>query len=80
MDYTGGIGTFVITSEAGIGSGIRRIEAITGLASEEAITERFNALDEVASKLNVGILEVGNRVDAIADELSKSKKQISQSM
>ena len=78
MDYTGGIGAFVITSETGIGSGIRRIEAITGLASEEAITERFSALDEIASKLNVGILEVGSRVDALAHELSKSKKQISQ--
>ncbi len=78
MDHTGGIGAFVITSETGIGSGMRRLEAITGVATEEAIFERFNALDDIASKFRVGVSEAGSRVDALSDELAQARKQVAQ--
>ncbi|MBN4064160.1 alanine--tRNA ligase [Dehalococcoides mccartyi] len=78
MDHTGGIGTFVITSETGIGSGMRRMEAITGIASEEAIFERFGTLNEIASKLKVGVFDVGDRVDSQSVDLAKARKQIAQ--
>ncbi len=78
MDHTGGIGTFVITSETGIGSGMRRMEAITGLASEQAIFERFGALDEIASKFRVTSSEVSARVDTLNNDLSKARKQVAQ--
>ncbi|NQW20832.1 MAG: alanine--tRNA ligase [Chloroflexi bacterium] len=78
MDHTGGIGTFVITSEAGIGSGVRRLEAITGIASEQAIFERFDALNKIASKFRVSALEASNRVDALANDLSQMRKQVAQ--
>lgn len=78
MDHTGGIGTFVIVSETGIGSGMRRMEAITGLASEQAIFERFGALDEVASKFRVPVSEVNSRVDALANDLNQARKKVAQ--
>ncbi|MEE8045491.1 MAG: alanine--tRNA ligase, partial [Dehalococcoidia bacterium] len=78
MDHTGGIGTFVITSETGIGSGMRRMEAITGLASEQAIYDRFGALDDIASKFRVPVSEANNRVDALTSDLSKARKQVAQ--
>ncbi|MDP6667039.1 MAG: alanine--tRNA ligase-related protein, partial [Dehalococcoidia bacterium] len=78
MDHTGGIGTFVIVSEAGIGSGMRRMEAITGLASEKAIYDRFGALDDVATKFRVPISEVTNRVDALTGDLDQARKQVAQ--
>ncbi|MDA1278786.1 MAG: alanine--tRNA ligase [Chloroflexi bacterium] len=78
MDYTGGIGTFVIVSETGIGSGMRRMEAITGLASEQAIFERFGTLDEVASRLRIPVSEVSSRVDVLSKELERARKQVSQ--
>lgn len=78
MDHTGGIGTFVITSETGIGSGMRRLEAITGVASEEAIFERFNALDDIASKFRVPVSEASGRVDALSNDLAQAKKLVAQ--
>lgn len=78
MDHTGGIGTFVITSETGIGSGMRRMEAITGVASEQAIYDRFGTLDDIASKFRVPVSETNSRVDALTSDLSKARKQIAQ--
>jgi alanyl-tRNA synthetase len=78
MDHTGGIGTFVITSEIGIGSGMRRMEAITGVASEQEIFSRFGALDEIASRFKVSALDASSRVDTLADDLSKARKQVAQ--
>ena len=76
MDHTGGIGTFVITSEAGIGSGMRRMEAITGVASEEAIFERFGALDDIALKFRVPVSDASERVNSLANDLSQARKQV----
>ena len=78
MDYTGGIGTFVIVSETGIGSGMRRMEAITGLAAEQAIFERFGALDEIASRFRVPVSEASGRVDALASDLDQARKKVTQ--
>jgi len=78
MDHTGGIGTFVITSETGIGSGMRRMEAITGIASEQEIFDRFSALDGIASRFKVSALDAGGRVDTLANDLNKARKQVAQ--
>ena len=78
MDHTGGIGTFVITSEAGIGSGMRRMEAITGVASEEAIFDRFGALEDIALKFRVSVSDAGERVNSLVNDLSQARKQVAQ--
>jgi alanyl-tRNA synthetase len=78
MDHTGGIGTFVITTETGIGSGMRRMEAITGIASEEAIHERFGALDDIASKFRVPIAEANSRLDTMTNDLNQARKRVAQ--
>ena len=78
MAHTGGIGAFVIVSETGIGSGMRRMEAITGLAAEQAIFERFGALDDIAARFRVPVSEASSRVDALARDLDKSRKEVAQ--
>jgi len=78
MDQTGGIGTFVIMSETGIGSGMRRMEAITGIAAEQEILDRFNTLEDIATKFRVGVSEAPSRIGATLDDLTQSRKRVEQ--
>ena len=75
---TGEIGLVKILSEGGIGSGLRRIEAIAGI---EALTY-FRALDdqvmEVAQNLKAQPLEVGKRVHGLMTQVKDLEREISQ--
>ncbi|MDJ0939890.1 MAG: alanine--tRNA ligase [Woeseiaceae bacterium] len=51
VDRTGDIGVFKITSEGGVASGVRRIEAVTGQGALEWIDGRQSMLGEIASLL-----------------------------
>ena len=71
---TGQIGSFRITAESSIGAGLRRIEAVTGEAAEELVSERLEALREAATKLGVADLEVPARVEALTARRRESEK------
>ena len=51
VSSTGDIGVFKITSEGGVASGVRRIEAVTGSNAMEWIAANQQSLDKVASIL-----------------------------
>ncbi|HEX6139303.1 MAG TPA: alanine--tRNA ligase [Candidatus Limnocylindria bacterium] len=74
VERTGQIGSLRITGEASIGTGMRRIEAVTGSGADELVTRRLEALHEVALQLGVADEEVPTRVAALATRLREAEK------
>jgi alanyl-tRNA synthetase len=74
---TGQIGGFLITGERSIGSGMRRIEAVTGAAADALVRERFEALERAADALGAQSVEsVVERITALQDELREAKRRL----
>lgn len=71
---TGEIGYFIIMNEASVGTGLRRIEAVTGRGAEDFVNERFAILDEAANELKTSPSEVPNKIRHYAVELSSIMK------
>lgn len=68
------IGSFKITSEASIGSGIRRVEAITGAKVLERMKDVENTLEEASDKLKCTPSEISQKVEDILGDLKKAEK------
>ncbi len=75
---TGDIGLFRITSESGVSSGVRRIEAVTGRAAEQAVALAEQRLGQAASLLRVPPSEVSNRLASVIEERRSLEKQLSE--
>src|SRR5690606_34162437 len=71
---TGPIGSFVITGEAGIGAGLRRIEALTGEGATTLVQERLEALRSVAQLLGEKEENVPARVETLLGRLREAEK------
>jgi alanyl-tRNA synthetase len=73
---TGEIGTFLITSESSIGTGLHRIEAVTGREAESLIESRLTTLQSIAKEVEGTIDEVTNKVKTISSELEAERKRV----
>jgi alanyl-tRNA synthetase len=73
---TGEIGLFHILSESSIGSGMRRIEAVTGRGAERFMEKRFLMLEVTARELQASPDEVQSKVSSLLKELVKTRKQV----
>ena len=68
---TGDIGYCHIVSETSIGSGLRRIEAVTGRSAEALMMEHTASLEEAARRLQVPPQQLVPRVDSLLSELEQ---------
>jgi alanyl-tRNA synthetase len=74
---SGQIGNFVITGERSIGSGVRRIEAVTGAAADRLMEERFTRLERAAAAAGARSPEaLEERIAALQDELRETKRRL----
>ncbi len=75
VNRTGGIGFFHILSEGSIGSGMRRIEAVTGSGAEALIEERVSTLEKIAHQLQVPTADVEDKLGSVLQELDAERKR-----
>ena len=73
---TGDIGLFRILSEGGIASGVRRIEAVTGLAALETVHADQFAIEKVAEVLKSAKDDVVERLEGFAAEKKAVEKEL----
>lgn len=73
---TGEIGYFLIVTETSIGTGLRRIEAVTGRGAEAYINERLGILEHVAGSLKIKPNEIPAKLESLTISLFSSNKLI----
>ena len=73
---TGDIGLFRILSEGGIASGVRRIEAVTGLAALETVHADQLAIEKVAEVLKSPKDDVVDRLEIFAADKKAVEKEL----
>ncbi len=76
VDGTGDIGLFKIIREEGIGSGLRRITAVTGLASLDLVQNRFKTASALAELLQTDFNETPPKVMELQEELRRLRKEL----
>ena len=75
VSRTGDIGFFKITSEGGIASGIRRIEAVTGEGALEAVKAADATLKRVAGALRAAPAELEGKITQLLDQQKKLERE-----
>ena len=75
---TGDIGSFFILTEQGIGSGMRRIEAFTGVGAEDLVSDRLQALAELSSAFQTPVTELTDRMESLRSEGEASRRKVSE--
>ncbi|RUO78857.1 alanine--tRNA ligase [Idiomarina tyrosinivorans] len=78
VQATGDIGLFRIASEAGIASGIRRIEVVTGAAAIAFTQQQQQRLQAIATQLKCDPLHVVERFQQWSERSRQLEKQVAQ--
>jgi alanyl-tRNA synthetase len=76
VERTGQIGAMYVTYESSIGSGIRRIEAVTGAGAVEYAQERREMLASVAQRLHTTPEHAPDTVATLQEQLREATKRV----
>ena len=76
VERTGQIGAFFVTYEGSIGSGVRRIEAVTGAGAITYAQGRRDLLGEVAGRLRTTPERAAEAAGALQEQLREANKRI----
>jgi alanyl-tRNA synthetase len=74
---SGEIGLLVVVSESGIASGVRRIEALTGLGALEHMRAQERTLRRVAELVKSPVADLPTRVEKLLEERRAAEQEIS---
>ena len=73
---TGEIGQFRIVSESSVAAGVRRIEAVTGLAALEWAADEHALLSSLSQGLSVKPADLPERIKTMADQVKAAEKEL----
>jgi alanyl-tRNA synthetase len=73
---TAQIGLFRLIGEGGIGSGVRRVEAVTGRHAYAYVDEQIRTLRAAAGTLKCAPADVPKRLEALHGELRQAQREI----
>jgi alanyl-tRNA synthetase len=74
---SGQIGSFVILGDRSIGSGVRRIEALTGAGADSHLRARLELLGRAAETVGATTIEaVPDRIAALQAELKEARRKL----
>jgi alanyl-tRNA synthetase len=73
---TGQIGFFQIVSESSIGSGLRRIQAVTGKGAETYVEHNFISLTRIAQTVGTSPAAAHEKVAVLLTELEETRKKL----
>ncbi|MCR5089958.1 MAG: alanine--tRNA ligase [Oscillospiraceae bacterium] len=75
---TAKIGCFLLLSEGSVASGVRRIEALTGLEAMKHVRDEERLLQEAAARFRTVPAELGKKIDQQAAEMKELRKNLQQ--
>lgn len=75
VNNTSEIGLFKLVSESGIGSGVRRIEALTGRGAYEYMEGQLDLLKQSAALLKSNVNDVPKRIDAMHAQVKELTRE-----
>jgi len=74
---TGDIGIISVVGESAVGSGVRRIEALTGTGARHELNKLRNELRAVAGELKAPIAEITSRTAAVLEDRKRLERELS---
>ena len=74
VSRTGDIGTFLITNQSSVASGVRRIEAVGGKVALKHLKETRRINEELQQKLNISAGDMLEKIESLILENKKLKK------
>ena len=74
--HTGQIGTFIITQETSIASGVRRVEALTGPKAVAFVQQSRDVVFDLDQLLNVATEELPHKIKQILEENRRLEKEL----
>ncbi len=75
VDATGDIGLFKIIREEGIGSGVRRISAVTGMVSLDLFQKNARTANHLTAMLQADFEEIPEQVESLQEEIRRLRKE-----
>ena len=75
VDSTGEIGTFLITSEGSVASGIRRIEAVSGRRAYQIVQQRIAEIEKLSDLLKTSPDQLLEKTETLVSDLADTHKE-----